>query len=437
MKRLSTAIILAGGLGTRLRDVVPDLPKPMADVGGKPFLHHQLEYLISQGFSSVVISTGYKSDHIVDYISKSDLAIQVSYSHETFPLGTGGAIKKALTLITDQELVAIFNGDTYLPLNFNSVYALLDKNVPLTVISGPAQNHERRYSSISMDSSCYIIDDTEESPLNLVSLGCYIANPVYLSKELEQLPLSFSFESTYLPVAISRRYVKALAVASPFLDIGVPSDYSSATTFITQNKPPSTPAADILFSCIVEQSSILYNLANNDNLSLSFCRAVSALCLAIRNNSTIYAAGNGGSASDASHFVGELVSRLVFDRPPIKAESLTTDLSVITAIANDFSYDYVFKRQLEAKLGPNDVFVAISTSGKSENILNSIDYALDTGASVVVLTGLGFETTRDSDNLIIMPVPSYDTARIQESYQILIHALCHSVEYNLFGVGQC
>ena len=153
-------------------------------------------------------------------------------------------------------------------------------------------------------------------------------------------------------------------------------------------------------------------------------------------NKTILA-GNGGSAADAQHIAAELVGRYGFDRPSIPSLSLTTDTSNLTAIGNDYGYDKVFSRQLEGMGQSGDIFIGISTSGNSLNIINAFHSAKEKGIMTVALVGKdGGEMAKMADIAIV--VPSDSTPRIQESHILIGHILCDIIEKELFadGVGK-
>jgi D-sedoheptulose 7-phosphate isomerase len=146
--------------------------------------------------------------------------------------------------------------------------------------------------------------------------------------------------------------------------------------------------------------------------------------------------GNGGSAADAQHFAAEFVNRMRFDRVPLPAIALTTDTSVLTSIANDTRYDDVFARQVEAFGRPGDVLVALSTSGRSTNVLKALRAGRQRGMVTVGFTGeAGAEQMgADCDHLLV--VPSRDTARIQECHEFVYHAIAAMVERQLFGSAE-
>jgi D-sedoheptulose 7-phosphate isomerase len=156
---------------------------------------------------------------------------------------------------------------------------------------------------------------------------------------------------------------------------------------------------------------------------------------ALLNEGKILSCGNGGSAGDAQHFSSELLNRFERERPSLPALALTTDSSTITSIANDYSYNEVFSKQIRALGQPGDVLLAISTSGNSANIIQAIQAAHDREMTVVALTG------RDGGGMasLLLPedieirVPSKITARIQEVHLLVIHCLCDQIDQQLFG----
>jgi D-sedoheptulose 7-phosphate isomerase len=155
------------------------------------------------------------------------------------------------------------------------------------------------------------------------------------------------------------------------------------------------------------------------------------LARALADGAKVLIAGNGGSAADAQHIAGELLCRLHYDRAPIAAIALTTDSSVLTAIANDYSFEQVFERQVRGLGRAGDVLIAISTSGRSRNILRAIEAARDCGISVVGLTGeSGGEMAVRCD--LCLRVPSDWTPLIQQVHIIAAHVICTIVEERLF-----
>jgi D-sedoheptulose 7-phosphate isomerase len=172
----------------------------------------------------------------------------------------------------------------------------------------------------------------------------------------------------------------------------------------------------------------------NDSL-INKIEQVSKLCVELYKgkNKTILA-GNGGSAADAQHIAAELVGRYGFDRPSIPSLALTTDTSCLTAIGNDYGYDKVFSRQLEGMGQDGDLFIGISTSGNSKNIINAFISAKNMGITTVALVGRdGGEMAKMAD--IALVVPSDSTPRIQESHILIGHIICDIIEKEIFGNG--
>ena len=144
-------------------------------------------------------------------------------------------------------------------------------------------------------------------------------------------------------------------------------------------------------------------------------------------------AGNGGSAADAQHIAAELVSRFFYDRPGLSAVALTTDSSMLTAIANDYGFEKVFSRQVQAQGVAGDIFIGISTSGNSKNIIAAVDEAKEKGMVTVALCGSGGALAKSVD--IAIEVPSDCTPYIQECHICVGHIVCALVEKNIFPIS--
>jgi len=150
----------------------------------------------------------------------------------------------------------------------------------------------------------------------------------------------------------------------------------------------------------------------------------------LRSSSTLFWCGNGGSAADSQHLAAELVGRFKKDRKAIRSIALTTDTSVLTCVANDYSYEDIFSRQLEALARDGDVLVAISTSGNSENILRALRVAKELGVKTIALLGKDGGQAKALADLAIV-IPSDSTARIQEAHILIGHILCDLIEQEL------
>lgn len=181
--------------------------------------------------------------------------------------------------------------------------------------------------------------------------------------------------------------------------------------------------------------SIQTKIAAADSLPDIIAHGASILVQSLLDGHKILSCGNGGSAADAQHFSAELLNRFEAERPGLPAIALNTDTSTITSIANDYSYNEIFAKQVKALGQPGDSLLAISTSGNSRNVIQAIKAAHDRGMRVVALTGrsggemAGLLTAEDVE----IRVPAESTARIQETHILVIHCLCDLIDYQLFG----
>ena len=163
----------------------------------------------------------------------------------------------------------------------------------------------------------------------------------------------------------------------------------------------------------------------------AFERATEIVVAAYRQGGRLYIAGNGGSAADAQHLAAEFVSKLARPRAPLPAEALTTDTSTITAIGNDFGFEEVFSRQVLGKMGPKDVFMGITTSGKSKNIVRALEECRNIGVSSIVFSGFDGGPVKSMATVCVV-APGKVTSEIQEVHQVMYHSLCACVEDALF-----
>jgi D-sedoheptulose 7-phosphate isomerase len=180
-----------------------------------------------------------------------------------------------------------------------------------------------------------------------------------------------------------------------------------------------------------ETSENLQSMMKDAALLAAVAQVARACIEALRQGHKILFAGNGGSAADAQHLAAELVSRFAYDRPGLPAFALTTDTSVLTAIGNDYGYERLFSRQVEAVGSAGDVFFGLSTSGRSPNVLNAFDVARAKGLVTVGMTGhAGGQMPARCDYLL--RVPSDSTPRIQEGHIAIGHAICQIIEAQIF-----
>ncbi|MDR0825104.1 MAG: D-sedoheptulose 7-phosphate isomerase [Prevotella sp.] len=160
--------------------------------------------------------------------------------------------------------------------------------------------------------------------------------------------------------------------------------------------------------------------------------AATMVTTAYKNGAKTLLAGNGGSAADAQHIAGEFVSRFYFDRPGLPSIALSTDTSILTAIGNDYGFDHLFERQVQAQGNEGDVFIGLTTSGNSENIIKALHTCKTKKIQSIVLTGeTGGKATSLCD--VCIRVPSKETPRVQESHILIAHIICCIVEEEIFG----
>lgn len=183
---------------------------------------------------------------------------------------------------------------------------------------------------------------------------------------------------------------------------------------------------------MAESINVLTAAQKNAGLRDSMIAISRAIVLAMRDGNKVMLAGNGGSAGDAQHIAGEFLSRLNFDRAPLPAVALTTDTSVLTAVGNDYGYEHVFERQVRGLGRPGDVFIGISTSGRSPNILRALEAARVMGITTIAFCG---QDPRDMGPLsdLALCVPSTSTPLIQQVHIVAAHIICGAVEQQLFG----
>jgi D-glycero-alpha-D-manno-heptose 1-phosphate guanylyltransferase len=224
---LKEAIILAGGMGTRLNSVLEGIPKPMALISGKPFLEYLLDYLELQNVTHVVLSVGYKHEIISKHFKHFYRTIAISYAIESKPIGTGGGIKKALNMIKSDN-VFIINGDSFFKINFD---ALLDRhscqNADLTIALKPMNNF-KRYAIVDTTNKGKVIGFREKQ----FEVSGNINAGIYLIKtdlfERIKMPEKFSFEKDFMGEKISKLDMYSMTFDKYFIDIGIPEDYQRA-----------------------------------------------------------------------------------------------------------------------------------------------------------------------------------------------------------------
>jgi D-glycero-alpha-D-manno-heptose 1-phosphate guanylyltransferase len=222
------AVILAGGFGTRLRELVPNLPKPMAPINGKPFLEVLLNSLEQKRFEHLVLSLGFMANFIIDHFGDQYRSMKLSYCVEDAPLATGGATRLASQQILGDHYYVI-NGDTFLDFDVDGVEGKWAAHRE-PIIVGRYVSDTGRYGRLIVQGDA-VIGIAEKTTIGegLINAGCY----VFARDQLKQYPLnqSFSLESDYLPAQLSKQKFNLFICDGIFIDIGIPEDYCRAQNF--------------------------------------------------------------------------------------------------------------------------------------------------------------------------------------------------------------
>ena len=223
--QIREAIVLAGGLGTRLREAVPDLPKCMAPVNGKPFLHYLLTYFQQQGIERFLLSFGYKHELVSDYFASSSQDFNVSYIVENEPLGTGGGIQLAMPAVKGKN-VLVLNGDTFFKIDLNRFSNFHNTvGAECSLALKPMKQFDR-YGVVELGADYKITSFKEKRPYEQGSIngGVYALNK---DRFLERgLPQKFSLEKEYFEVVVDEGCLFGQEQDAYFIDIGIPSDYN-------------------------------------------------------------------------------------------------------------------------------------------------------------------------------------------------------------------
>ncbi len=222
-----SAIILAGGLGTRLRSVVADLPKCMATVAGRPFLDIVIELLLKQGIDKIIFSVGYKSEIIIDHVNNQYPQLHKQFSIEEEPLGTGGAVKLACNHASDEN-VLILNGDTLFSIDIEKLTGFHNTTGADCTLSLKPMQDFNRYGVVELndDLSIASFKEKQQYESGLINGGVYALNVAGFLKE--DLPQKFSFEKDYLEQYFEKRKMYGDIQDVYFIDIGIPEDFERA-----------------------------------------------------------------------------------------------------------------------------------------------------------------------------------------------------------------
>jgi len=453
MPSLPDAVILCGGAGTRLRSVTGDAPKVMASVAGRPFLELLLRQLHRHGFERAIMAVGYRRDAIRSRFGDEACGLRLSYSEETDPLGTGGALRNAVQLL-ESEIALVMNGDSYTDLDLDAFVASHQATAADASLAVVPADGRADCGSVFADAEGKLTgfaekQDNARAPY--INAGIYL-----LSKSLLlEIPsgLQISLERELLPRWLEAgRSIRAFVAGTRCVDIGTPERFSEAQQVLANaerhaasREPGEAPARsprpgrrasprasseDSMIDDIL-RANIERSLEVHGRL-LSAClpamaKAAEALVSAYRTGHKAVFFGNGGSAADAQHLAAEFVGRYLRERVPLPALALNANSSAVTAISNDYGYAEVFARQLEALAVAGDVAVGISTSGNSPNVIQALRTARRMGLFTIGLTGASGGAQREVVDVLIA-APSEETPRIQECHILIGHSLCDAVE---------
>lgn len=224
-----TAVVLCGGLGTRLRSVSSDLPKPMVDVAGRPFLEYILDYLIEQGVTKAVLAVSYKKEVIIEHFGNQYKSLSLSYSEESTPLGTGGAVNKSIHQLVGHpdQLALVINGDTLVEYQLGDMLSDLNKNNADLVMSLKAMEDTSRYGRVNVNNrNVTQFEEKKGGVPGLINAGVYLFN-THLQDEFPRQE-TFSFENDVLENLVHTHRVLASVTNGYFIDIGVPDDFNKA-----------------------------------------------------------------------------------------------------------------------------------------------------------------------------------------------------------------
>jgi len=221
------AIVIAGGFGTRLREAVPDLPKSMAPIAGRPFLEILLSSLSRKHIHRVVLSLGYLADKVIQHFGSRFAGMELTYEVEKSPLGTGGAVRLGMAACR-QDHVFVFNGDTYLDLEVDAVERLWQKHHK-PIIVGVDVPDTARYGRLQTDRDRMNVCGFSEKGVSgpgLINAGCYVLN----RGQLDSFPLesAFSLEADYFAKVVAKAPLDLFVTCGHFVDIGIPDDYARA-----------------------------------------------------------------------------------------------------------------------------------------------------------------------------------------------------------------
>jgi phosphoheptose isomerase/UTP-glucose-1-phosphate uridylyltransferase len=430
------AVILSGGLGQRLRPVLSDRPKPLAEVDGRPFLEWLVLMLEAAGVRRIVLATGYMGEVIEQAMGDGRrFGLELTYSREPEPLGTAGALRLAADYMSSSP-VLVLNGDSYCRFELGRMLTLHRDRHATATMWLQREADAGRFGSVELDRDGRIVRFLEKAGDNagLISCGVYLVERAVI----ERIPTgrAVSLERDVFP-GLAGHDLYGVVGNGTFLDIGTPQALAKADNLLHKEFTAlQTQSTAIQRGRTYLDQSLEVQRRGFDACLAQVVRAADAISHSLRAGGRVLLCGNGGSAADCQHIATELVCRLskTLERPAISALALTTDTSVLTAFGNDSGFEGVFARQVEAHGRKGDVLIAISTSGNSSNVVRAVETARKLGLVTVGLLGEGGRLTNEVEHAIV--VPDRDTQHVQETLLPLEHLLCDLVETTLYGTPE-
>jgi D-sedoheptulose 7-phosphate isomerase len=443
MPSMPDAIVLCGGAGLRLRSITGNVPKAMVDISGRPILEILLRQLRRNGFQRVILAVCHKGDVIQAHFGAEAFGMSLEYSVETSPLGTGGALRQAADLARSDR-VLVLNGDSYTTTDLvRFVVEHRETKADLAIVVVPADDrNDCGVVLVGPDGNVVGFKEKDFSSANsYVNAGIYLATHSLLYEIPPRAKLSL--EEQLIPEWLARhRSIRVFVSTGKCTDIGTPERYWRARealanvevdcyTVKTIMKREDRQPIGRLVRRRIQQSIKLKNELLNDHIfQNSVMQASTSIIKSLRGGGKVLFFGNGGSAADAQHLAAEFTGRYLRDRAGFPALALTANSSSVTAIGNDYGFDMIFSRALEALGNAGDVAVGISTSGNSSNVLRGLQVAKSNCIYTVALTGALAGRLKGIADCTIC-VPSQETPRIQECHILTGHIICEIVEQAL------
>lgn len=338
-------------------------------------------------------------------------------------------------VITDGSVIIDSNGHEQKQINLKDIDAIFElhrRGYKLAAITGEDTEIVDYFEKRFPWEYFYRGNKTKKETMKLIEAGtgisrekiCYIGDGKY---DIEPL--------TYAGLGLCP--ANAIDKAKNAADIILQNDGGKGCIWeiisILEKYNDENSAHNYFFRRLEEHTQIFKKLASDQEVTDTVMQIGDRIIEILKKDGGLYLCGNGGSAADAQHIATEFISRFYKERPGLNAEALTVNTSTLTAIGNDYSYERVFARQLEAKAKPGDMVIGITTSGTSKNVLEALRYAGKHEIETVLLMG-GFENPElDDEADYIIKVPSLITPRIQEAHIFIGHVIAEYVEHRMFG----